>query len=170
MGKIPWRRDRLPTPVFLGFPGGSAGKEFTCIVGELGSIPRLGRSPGEGKGDPLQYSGQNSMDCIVHGITKGWTQLSDFPFSHISCLIIILIILRKEHLSIQLTLEQYRFEPWGSIYVLKKIGVCTTVLHSPPSAETRAQGLCRANGRAVVSCSLHGVGTLLFKGQLYSFD
>ena len=61
--KIHWRRDRLPTPVFLGFPGGSAGKESACNVGDLGSIPGLGRSPGEGKGYPLQYSGlENSMD------------------------------------------------------------------------------------------------------------
>ena len=49
----------------LGFPGGSAGKESACSVGGLGSIPRLGRSPGEGKGYPLQYSGlENSMDYI----------------------------------------------------------------------------------------------------------
>ena len=54
--KIPWRRDRLPIPVFLGFPGGSDGKESTCNVGDLSSISRLGRSPGEGKGYPLQYS------------------------------------------------------------------------------------------------------------------
>ena len=60
--------------VFLGFPCGSAGKEFTCIVGDMGSIPGLGRSPGKGKGYPLQYSGlENSIDCIVHGITKSWT-------------------------------------------------------------------------------------------------
>ena len=59
------------TPVFLGFPYGSAGKESTCNVGDLSSIPGLGRSPGEGKGYPLQYSGlENSMECIVHGITK----------------------------------------------------------------------------------------------------
>ena len=51
----PQRRDRLPTPVFLGFPCGSAGKESACNVGDLGSIPGLGRSPGEGKGYPLQY-------------------------------------------------------------------------------------------------------------------
>ena len=63
-GKFSWRRDRLPTPVFLGFPGGSAGKESACSAGDLGSIPRLGRSPGEGKGYPLQYSDlENSMDC-----------------------------------------------------------------------------------------------------------
>ena len=68
VGKIPWRRKWQPTPVSLGFPCGSAGKESACNVGDLGSIPRLGRSPGEGKGYPLQYSGlENSMDCIVHG-------------------------------------------------------------------------------------------------------
>ena len=44
--KIPWKRDRLPTPVFLGFPGGSDGKESTCNVSDLGSVSGLGRSPG----------------------------------------------------------------------------------------------------------------------------
>ena len=69
--KIPWRRDRLPPPVFLGFPCGSAGKEFACNAGDLGSIPGLGKSPREGKGYSLQYSGlENSMDCILQGITK----------------------------------------------------------------------------------------------------
>ena len=63
----------------MGIPCGSAGKESACNQGDLGSIPRLGRSPGEGKGYPLQYSGlENSMDCIIHGIAKSWTQLSNF--------------------------------------------------------------------------------------------
>ena len=54
----------------MGFPDSSAGKESACNVGDLGSIPGLGRSPGEGKGYPLQYSGlENSTDCIVHGDT-----------------------------------------------------------------------------------------------------
>ena len=58
-------QDRLPTPVFLGFLGGSDGKESAYNVEDLGSVPRLGRSPGEGKGYPLQYSGlENSVDCI----------------------------------------------------------------------------------------------------------
>ena len=79
--KICSRRDRLPTPVFLGFPYGSAGKESTCNMGGLGLIPPLGRSPGEGKGYPLHYSGlENSMDFIVHGVSKSWTQLNDFHF------------------------------------------------------------------------------------------
>ena len=63
LAKISWRRDRLPTAVFLGFSCGSAGKESACNVGDLGSISGLGRSPGEGKGYPLQYFGlENSMD------------------------------------------------------------------------------------------------------------
>ena len=53
---MPWRRDRLPTPVFMGFPGGSDGKESACNVGDMGSIPGLGRSPGGRYGNPLQYS------------------------------------------------------------------------------------------------------------------
>ena len=127
IGKIPWRRDRLPTPVaphsstlawkipwmeepgglqsmgshrvghdwsdlaaaaaaaptpvFLAFLYGSAGKESTCNVGDLGLIPGLGRSPGEGKGYPLQYSGlENSMDPIVHRVANSQTRLSDFHF------------------------------------------------------------------------------------------
>ena len=60
---IPWRRYRLPTPVFLGFPGGSDGKESACNVGDLGLIPGFRRSPGEGNGNLLWYSSlENSMD------------------------------------------------------------------------------------------------------------
>ena len=65
----------------LGFPCGSASKESTSSVGDLGLIPGLGRSPGEGKGYPLQYSGQeNSVDFIVHGVSQSLTQLNDFHF------------------------------------------------------------------------------------------
>ena len=65
----------------MGFPCVSAGKESACNAGDLGSISMLERSPGEGKGYPLQYSGlENSMDCVVHGVTQSWTQLSDFHF------------------------------------------------------------------------------------------
>ena len=62
-------------------PGGSDGKESACNVGDWGSIPGLGRSPGEGKGYPLQYSGlEYSMNCVVRGVTKlgySGTQLKD---------------------------------------------------------------------------------------------
>ena len=67
-------KDRLPTSVFLGFPGGSADKESDCNVGDLGSIPGLGRSPGEENSYLLQCSGlENSMDCIDHGIAESPT-------------------------------------------------------------------------------------------------
>ena len=63
-------------PELKEFPGGSAAKESACNVGDLGSIPGLGRSPGEGKGYPIQYSGlENSM---VHGVAKSQIRLSDF--------------------------------------------------------------------------------------------
>ena len=55
----------------MAFPCGSAGKKYTCSAGDLALIPGLGRSPGEGKGYPLQYSGlENSTDCIVHGVAE----------------------------------------------------------------------------------------------------
>ena len=74
VGKIHWRTDSLPTPIFLGFSCGSAGKESACNVGDLGLVPGLGRSPGEGKGYPLQYPGlENSMECIVRGVAKSQT-------------------------------------------------------------------------------------------------
>ena len=66
--------------ICCGFPA-SAGKEFTCNAGGLGSIPGLGGSPGEGKGYLLQYSGlENSMDSIDHGVAKSRTHLSNFHF------------------------------------------------------------------------------------------
>ena len=62
VGEICWSRNKLPIPVFLGFPCGSAGRESACNVEDVGSIPGLGRSPGEGKSYPLQYSSlENSM-------------------------------------------------------------------------------------------------------------
>ena len=64
----------------LGFPCGSAGKESACNVGDLGSIPGLGRSLGERKGYALQYSGlENSMDYTV---SRSRTRLSDFHFTY----------------------------------------------------------------------------------------
>ena len=67
--------------VFLGFPGGSDSKESSYNAGDLRSIPGLGRSPGEEHGNPLQHSGlEKSIECIVHGVAKSQTRLSDFHF------------------------------------------------------------------------------------------
>ena len=80
----------------LGFPGGSNGEESACNAGDLNSIPGSGRSPGEGNGNPLQYSClKNPMDreawrATVHGVAKSQIQLSDFTHSlstSISCFI-----------------------------------------------------------------------------------
>ena len=63
--------------MFLGFPGGSAAKESVCNAGDLGLIPGLGRTPGEGNGSSVQYSGlENSMNCIVHGESDTTERLS----------------------------------------------------------------------------------------------
>ena len=70
-----------------GFPGVSPGKESTFNARDLGWIPGLGRYPGEGNSYSLQYSGlENSMDYIVHGVAKCWTQLNDFTSLHLSLL------------------------------------------------------------------------------------
>ena len=72
---------------WLGFFGGSDSKESACNAGDSGSIPGSGRSPGEGNGNPLQYSClENPMDggawwATVHGVSKSWTRLSDFTFT-----------------------------------------------------------------------------------------
>ena len=91
MGKV-----KTPAPLLsLGFPCGSAGKESACNARDLGSIPGLVRSPGEGKDYLLQCSGlENSMDCIVHRVAKSQTRLSDFhfhfhpPLQKLSCLFV----------------------------------------------------------------------------------
>ena len=76
--RCPWSLDLHRC---LGFPCGSAGRESACNAGDLGSVPELGKSPGEGKDYPLQHSGlENSMDCIVHGVAKSRTRLKDFHF------------------------------------------------------------------------------------------
>ena len=81
--KIPWRRDRLPTPVFLGFPGGSDGEDSACSDGDLSLIPGLGRSPGGTRIPtpvflPGELHGQKSLvGYIVHGVAKSQTRLSD---------------------------------------------------------------------------------------------
>ena len=79
----PFEKSQVAT---CGLPCSLACKESTCNAGDLGLIPGLGRSLGEGKGYLLQYSGlENSMDCIDLGVTKSWTVLSDFHFTSPCC-------------------------------------------------------------------------------------
>ena len=80
----------------MGFPGGSGVKASACNAGELGWIPGLGRSPGEGNGNPLHYSClENPMDggawwATVHAVAKSRTRLSDFTHSQYICKLILL--------------------------------------------------------------------------------
>ena len=80
-----------PTFTHEGFPGGSDGKESACNVGDLGSIPGWGRPPGEGNGNPFQYSWlgnpihSGAWQAPVHGVVKSWTQLRDFTFTFTCC-------------------------------------------------------------------------------------
>ena len=88
--RCPWGRERLPTPVFLGFPCGSAGKESACNAGDLGSIPGLGRSPGGGNGYPLQFCGlENSMDesMGLQRVGHNWV-----TFTSLTCITIQLVL------------------------------------------------------------------------------
>ena len=98
------------------FPGSSAGEESACNVGDLGLIPRLGQSPGEGKGYPLQYSGlENPMDCIV------W--LSDFHFT-----------------SLHSSLPHLPFI-WCTVDIIGPSLVAQSVKNLPAMQETRVQSL-----------------------------
>ena len=81
--------------VITDFPGGSDGKASVYNAGDLGSIPGSGRSPGEGNGNPLQYScPENQMDrgawwATVHGVSKSWTQMSDFTSLHLRFIVTV---------------------------------------------------------------------------------
>ena len=77
-----WQKPTKYFKASMGFPCGSAGKESACNEGDVGLIPGLGRSPGEGKGYLLQYSGlENTTDCTAHGVTKSQARLSNFHFT-----------------------------------------------------------------------------------------
>ena len=106
------------------FPWDSAGKESASNAGDPGSIPRSGRPPGGGKVYPLQYSGlENSMDCIVHGVAKSQTQLSDFQEGDYN---------RK-------ILGAHGQKSW--LQILALIFTCSATLHQPVRRDTRCCGL-----------------------------
>ena len=122
----------------LGFPGGSAGKESTCNAGDLGSIPGLGRSPGEGNGYPLQYSDlENSMyrrAWKANGVAKSRTPLSNFHFHLTLCF----LLLQENHVGF---FSQFRFvilggrhsvglrsfSQWAHLYSLLQDCICDCI-------------------------------------------
>ena len=117
--------------IYMDFLCGSAGKESTCNVQDLGSISGLGRSPGEEKGYPLQYSGlENSLDFIVHGVTMSQTWLSDFHFHFWSSQ-----QLQKKHLVKSNSQSQFKNK-------LGKVGICVCLIASVLSDSLWPHGLC----------------------------
>ena len=111
------------------FPGGSDSKESACNMGDMGLIPGLGRSPGEGNGYPLQYSGlENSMDkgawrATAHGVAKSWTWLRDFHTSRISLLL-------QMHTLLKLSLKNDAFFVWSLLISWYYFGACSSHLIS----------------------------------------
>ena len=111
--------------VYWGFPVGSAGIESTCNAGDLGLIPDLERYPGKGTCYPLQYSGlENSIDCIVHGVTKSQTQLSHSHFHRVH------------------TLFFFFFFFCISVIFLKAMGIVSTIMYISGNQTTPAQFCC----------------------------
>ena len=95
-----------------GFRCGSAGKESACNVGDLGAIPRLGRSPGEGQGYPLQYSGlENPMDCVVHGVAKKWdtTERLSLSLSYLLYNVVLVSAIQQSESTINVSIHGL---PW----------------------------------------------------------
>ena len=98
VARIPGFYDCLGSLPGRAFPGGSEVKASAYNVGDLGSIPASGRCPGEGNGNPLQYSClENPMDggawwATVHGVPKSWTRLSDFTFTNVFLLMLPLLL------------------------------------------------------------------------------
>ena len=96
----------------MGFHHDSAGKEPACNTEDLGSTPGLGRSPGERKGYPLQYSGlEKSMDCIVLGVAKSWTRLSNSHFQNWIRASQVVLVVKNQPASAE-DVKKRRFNPW----------------------------------------------------------
>ena len=114
-----------------GFPGGSPSKESACNAGDLGLIPEFRRSPGEGKGYPLQYSGlENSMDCIVRGVTKSHIWLSDFDsfhYLHLVCQSHCNVILLTQ-LWVFVAAQSLMFKQWWELTIFVWINKCIDFL------------------------------------------
>ena len=117
VGKIPWRRHRLPAPVFLGSPCGSDGKESVCNVGDLGLLPGLGRSPGGGHGNPLHFScleNPHGQSCLV--VYSPWTFKESDTTDGLS--------ISQDSSSIILTIVTHRLKTiisFKNIFLLKKL-------------------------------------------------
>ena len=138
-----------------GFPCGSVGKESTCNVGDLGSIPGLGRSPGEGKSYPLQYSGlensMDSMDCTVHEVAKSRTWLS---LSHGNSLFWTSLMAQgsPDGKSLCQQCRRPRFNPWVGKILWRREKLPTPVFWPRESHGLYSQRIVKSPTRLSDSC------------------
>ena len=144
---------------------GSAGKQSACNTGDLGLIPRLGRSPGKGKGKgySLQYYGpENSMDCMVHGVSKSRTWLSDFHFTslHLGSLVSQRWTFKHSHLCV--------LSPWTET---KPVTASTLRQRFCEKAKSHGYALnAEGRGKEAMTCewrSAHGIQPPLSFRELY---
>ena len=141
---------------------GSAGKESACKAGDRGSIPRLGRSPGGGKGYPLQHSGlENSVDCIVHGVSKSWTRLSDFHSLthswHIQASLIAQLVQNPP------AMQETRFNSWVRDIHRRRDRLPTPVFSGSPYGSAGKECACNAGDVG----SIPGFGRSPVEGKGY---
>ena len=127
---MPWRRNRLSIPGCMGFPGGSDGKESTCNSGDLGSIPGLGRSPGEGHSNSVQYFClENPMDrgawwATVQGLQRVRHNWSNLIHTHTVIYLTYYCKMRKWRKSIESYIN------WNCMYSLDIMINCTQLMPS----------------------------------------
>ena len=148
--------------MFLSFPCGSAGEESARNAGDLGLTPGLGRSPGGGKGYPLQHSGlENSVDCIVHGVSKSWTRLSDFHSLthswHIQASLIAQLVQNPP------AMQETRFNSWVRDIHRRRDRLPTPVFSGSPYGSAGKECACNAGDVG----SIPGFGRSPVEGKGY---
>ena len=115
-------------------------------MGDLGSIPGLGRFPGEGKGYPLQHSGlENSMDCIVHGVAKSWTQLNGFHFLA-QCVCVCVCVCARAHAYNNIKMQGPFVHP------VEEVNICCCFVVAKPCLT-----FCDPMDRSQPASSVHGI-------------
>ena len=136
-------------------------KESSCIVGDLGSIPGLGRSPEEGNSYPLQYSNlENSVDCMVHGVAKRRTRLSNFHFT----VIINTVILHRSK-PIECTTLTVRPNITHGLWIIMKCQWCVR-FNDSKKCTSLVQGVDRGKIVCVRSGKVEGMESLYFLFKL----
>ena len=135
----------------VGFPCGLVGKESASNVGDIGSIPALGRSPGEGNGYSLQYSGlENFMNCIVHWVTKSRTGQQ---LSHVQLFVMLWTVACQAPLSSTMSWNLLSFMCIEQVMLFNHLILCLPLLLLPSNfTSTRSFPVSQLFASYVQSC------------------